>query len=69
MRHRCLNLLVALAVLFAAGGPVAAQAPTAAKGQPPTAAKTAPRLARTADGHPDLRGIWNYDEEIGRAHV
>ena len=62
MHQRCLNLLAALGVLFLLGGPVAAQTPTAAEGQATTAAKKASPLLRTADGRPDLRGSWNYDD-------
>jgi hypothetical protein len=60
MHHRCLTVAATLGVLFPPGRSLVAQTPAAPKGQTTTAVKTALRPPRTADGHPDLRGIWSF---------
>jgi len=60
MRNRRVATMSAVAALAA----VALLAPAAAVGQVPAAAKaksvTAAKPGRTADGQPDLQGIWSY---------
>src|SRR5579862_4868802 len=62
VHQRCLTAVVALGLLVLPGRWVAAQSPTAAKGQATTPLKTSPRLLRSADGRPDLRGMWSYSD-------
>ena len=59
-QKRCAAVLagVVVAAVAASAAEQASQASPSAKERAPAAKRT--KIARTADGHPDLQGVWNY---------
>ena len=60
MRRRFITSIRALAVVFA----VASLMPALVAGQAPASAKPKTAVPRTADGHPDLQGVWDFRNVI-----